>query len=194
MILAAHASDEFNQRLGKAVRAIARETGQALGDNLYALALGGGYGRGEGGVQLIDGEERPYNDLDFCLAVNDKSRVDQAALQAISQSWAPHLGLHVDFSRPLSPEDLRDLPPWLVWKELIEGHIHLAGDKEAFTGRGLAWLKRPLPRVEAAKLLLNRGGGLLWAMRVERGIEPEPDQGFILRNYQKCVLSLARPS
>ena len=31
------------------------------------LALGGGYGRGEGGVRQINGEQRPYNDYDLVL-------------------------------------------------------------------------------------------------------------------------------
>lgn len=190
MILAAHASEAFNQWLGQAVRAITKETRQAMAENLYALVLGGGYGRGEGGVIERGERELPYNDLDFTIVVRDKSRVDQQALAAISSRWAPRLGLHVDFSRPLSPKDLLRLPPWLVWKELIQGHICLAGPEDAFSGTGLVWLDRPLPKVEAAKLLLNRGAGILWALRAAREAEPEPDQGFMVRNYQKCLLAM----
>ncbi|MHB2020670.1 MAG: hypothetical protein ACYCW6_27345, partial [Candidatus Xenobia bacterium] len=40
------------------------------------------------------------------------------------------------------------------------------------------------------RLLLNRGTGLLWAMRVEAGVEPSPDWDFVRRNYYKCALAL----
>jgi hypothetical protein len=39
-------------------------------------------------------------------------------------------------------------------------------------------------------LLLNRGAGLLWALRVLRNIEPSPDPDFVRRNFYKCALAL----
>ena len=44
------------------------------------------------------------------------------------------------------------------------------------------------PATEALRLLLNRGAGLLWALRVARGFEPAPDEDFVRRNYYKCLL------
>ena len=39
--------------------------------NLTALVLGGGYGRGEGGIHMVDGEERVYNDYDFFVLARE---------------------------------------------------------------------------------------------------------------------------
>ena len=51
-------------------------------------------------------------------------------------------------------------------------------------------LRQPLPVIEATRLLLNRGAGLLWAMRVVRGMEKPRDPDFIRRNYYKCILAM----
>src|SRR6266571_2140097 len=42
------------------------------GEKLEAILLGGGYGRGEGGVLKTESDDRPYNDLEFyvCLRGN----------------------------------------------------------------------------------------------------------------------------
>jgi hypothetical protein len=47
-----------------------------------------------------------------------------------------------------------------------------------------------LAPIEATRILLNRGAGLLWAQRILRGHEPAPDPDFIRRNYYKCALAL----
>ena len=47
-----------------------------------AVVLLGGYGRGEGGVELRDGEERPHNNLDFLVigAVSDRALIGRGPL------------------------------------------------------------------------------------------------------------------
>ena len=113
---ASHASREFNERLGEVIGRFTEDTKAALGDNLFALVLGGGYGRSEGGVLVVDGVEKPYNDLDFTLVVRDKRTVPFARLDEISEKYEHEIGIHVDFSRPLSAADVRSLPHWLMSK------------------------------------------------------------------------------
>lgn len=189
-VYAQHASDEFNARLHRVLERLTTDVQQALGDNLIALVLGGGYGRGEGGVVRVNGIEQPYNDLDFALVVKRKRAVPWEVLAVISEKYAAELAIHVDFSRPLTLRDIEHWPHWLMWFDLLNGHIVLAGPSDVLTARAPAALRQPLPVIEATRLLLNRGAGLLWALRVVRGVEPPPDADFVRRNYYKCALAL----
>ncbi len=183
-------SEEFNHRLNDALTRIADRVESDMGPNLVSLILGGGYGRGEGGIVIRDGKEFPYNDLDFTLVVEDKSSVPFERLKAVSDEFAGELGIHVDFSRPLTVRDIRNWPRWMMWHDLVNGHFALKGPPDLLTKNAPADLLAPLPVIEATRLLLNRGAGVLWSLRVARGLEKEPDADFVRRNYYKCALAL----
>ncbi len=183
-------SDEFHRRLEAVLIRMSEDVERALGDNLVALVLGGGYGRGEGAVITTSGREMPYNDLDLTLVVKRKSIVPLDHLHAIGSTYAEELGIHVDFSRPLSLEDIRRWPRWLMWYDLLNGHVVLKGPEDLLSKNAPRSLREPLPPIEATRLLLNRGAGLLWALRVVRCVEEEPDTDFVRRNYYKCALAL----
>ena len=183
-------SAEFNRRLHEVVERIAADAEKTLGDNLVSLILGGGYGRGEGGVQTVDGVEMPYNDLDFTLVVRNKSTVPWSELDAISHRYADELKIHVDFSRPLTLQDIQVWPHWLMWYDLLNGHIVLKGAADILQRHAPFYLKKPLPLIEGTRLLLNRGAGMLWALRILRGAEESSDADFVRRNYYKCALAL----
>lgn len=183
-------SAEFNERLNETLLRIGDEVEQALGNNLVTLVLGGGYGRGEGGLVVKDGKEMPYNDLDLTLVVGRKSTIPGDRLKAIEKKYAKELNIHVDFSRPLTVRDVENWPHWLMWYDLINGYVALKGGQELLASLAPATLKEPLPVIEATRLLLNRGTGLLWAFRVVRKIEDAPDEDFVRRNYYKCSLAL----
>jgi len=166
------------------------EVRRAMGENLVALVLGGGYGRGEGGVLRVSGEEQPYNDLDLVLVVRRKTAVPWDAIRRIQHKYASLTGIEVDFSRPLTVDDIRGWPPTLMWSDLLQGHRVLDGDADILTANAPDLQSDRLMPVEATRLLLNRGAGLLWALYIARGCEPAPDQDFIRRNYYKCALAL----
>ncbi|HRU04138.1 MAG TPA: hypothetical protein P5137_00010 [Candidatus Brocadiia bacterium] len=189
MIYASAGSEAFNAWLDQAVRRVADDAQAALGQNLVALVLGGGYGRGEGGVVVLDGQERPYNDLDFTVIVRRKQGV-AAALAPVSRCGREAAGVEVDFSRPLTEDDVAHWPRWLMWQDLLNGHVVVKGPADILARLAPASLREPLPAIEATRLLLNRGAGLLWAMRVARGCEAAPDSDFVRRNYYKCALAL----
>ncbi len=189
-IYADHGSDGFNVRMHDVSTRIGDAVERALGDNFVALLLGGGYGRGEGGVVRISDVEQPYNDLDYTLIVKQKNRVPWDKLNHISEEFEEEIHIDVDFSRPLTLQDIRNWPHWLMWYDLLNGHIVTKGDGDVLTANAPAALKSPLRPIEATRLVLNRGAGLLWALRVVRGTEPEPDKDFIRRNYYKCILAM----
>ena len=189
MIYAKDASPTFNTRLDGALRRLADDVRHALGDDLLALILGGGYGRGEGGVVTVAGEERPYSDLDlFLLTRSGRPLGDKLA--AVAERAERELGVEVDFSRPLTLADVRRWPPRLMWRELLDGHVVLSGPDDILTANAPESLQRPLPAIEATCLLLNRGACLLWAWRVARDVEPAPDADFVRRNDFKLRLAL----
>lgn len=183
-------SKAFNERLQNALTRIADRVESEMGDNLVSLILGGGYGRGEGGIILRNGMEMPYNDLDFTLVVKNKSSVPWDRLNVTRNEFAKELGIHVDFSRPLTVADIKNWPCWLMWFDLLNGHVVLKGPDNLLREQAPDALKRPLPAIEGTRLLLNRGAGVLWSLRIVRNVENEPDEDFVRRNYYKCALSL----
>lgn len=160
----------------------------ALGDDLVALVLGGGYGRGEGGVVRDGGRERPYNDLDLFVIARTRDGV-AARLAPIAARFEHRLGIAVDFSRPQRPADVARWEPRLMWHDLVSAHTVLAGPADALLRLAPLSVFRAPPPVEASRLLINRGAGLIWALRVARGVESAPDPEFVRRNAAKAMLS-----
>jgi len=187
---AVHASDEFNNRLGKTIDNIAEDCRKTLQDNLCALILGGGYGRSEGAVVKKSGTEMPYNDFDFTIIVKNPEKIPEGTLKKISEKYEPILKIDVDFSRPLTIKDVQNWPHILMWQELLNGHIVFEGPEDILEKNAPANLRDPLPVIEASKLTLNRGAGLLWAILCEQGIEKLPDKDFIRKNYYKSALAI----
>jgi hypothetical protein len=182
------ATDEFNRLLLDELDRLGRMVREALGDNLVCLALGGGYGRGEGAVCKASGGEKPYNDLDLFLVVRDTRNLK--GLDNVRRHFEARLGIEVDFSRPLTPRQVAALPHTLMWHDLMRGHLVLWGDEDFFQKTAPSRLLSVPPAGEAARLLLNRGVGLLWAERVLKGLSPAPDDDFVRRNFFKAALAL----
>lgn len=187
---AEHGSDAFNDSLESAVADLAADVRAALGNRLVALVLGGGYARAEGGVANVNGREQAYNDLDFTLIVDRKPFDSEKFLAPISAKYGQRLGIDVDFSRPLTLDDIRRWPHWLMWTDLLCGHRVIAGDEGVLTDNAPAVLRESPPLIEATRLLLNRGAGLLWSLRIRRGLDKPHDADFVRRNLHKCVLAM----
>ena len=187
MSLAPLASPSFNDWLQAQLQELGKDCQAALGTALWALVLGGGYGRGEGGVVIHQGQERPYNDIDLFLLV--RRRPPAGSLAPLSRAYHERLGVDVDFSRPYRQRDVAQWPSCQMFYDLVRGHQVLAGDtdwvKQTST---LCWLSPP--ELEASRLLLNRGAGLLWALRVQGGLEAPPDSDFARRNLFKLWQAL----
>jgi hypothetical protein len=185
MRYAAHASPRFNDWLEGRLGHLARELAGAVGSDLLAVVLAGGYGRGEGGVQVQGGVERPYNDLDLFVVLQGARRWPHGTLERLARLRAPEFGVPVDVGRPLTLVEIARWPAWLMWHELLHGHVVLHGAADILTRTASAAAWGPPPAIEATRLLLNRGAGLLWAFRVARGLERPPDPDFVRRNRYK---------
>ena len=173
----------------------------ALGvPKLQGVVLGGGYGRGEGGVWGSGDGERGTaalsNDLDFFAVTEEGAShaeiaVIGAALVPVARRWTERLGVDVDFT-VRTPWRLRHDQARVMIQELIHGYFDVAGRKGAEMFKGIE-VRPPsaFPWSEAVRLLVNRGVGLLLAheqMSPETSNDQRPTTNFVLRTINKCIL------
>jgi len=174
------------------VIAVALAVPESVG--IVAVILGGGYGRGEGGVFIgSDGQPRPYNDFDLFVLTDGLSRVRRKRLDsALREAMEPlnkELGLHVDFGPAVERSALSGLPFTMMWQELKKGHQVLYGPRDALAALPERDMSA-LPLEEGAKLLLNRGTGLWLAKdKLDAGLPYADDDDFAVRNIWKAVLA-----
>ena len=68
---------------------------------LHALLLGGGYGRGEGGVLKTSAGDKPYNDLEFYVFLRGNrllnTRRFRGPLDDLGRRLSRDAGLHLEF-------------------------------------------------------------------------------------------------
>lgn len=157
--------------------------------HLRAVILGGGYGRGEGGVLHTSSGSRLYNDLDFFVFsegadVKNAGRIN-SALKELSDRWEKRLGIAVDFGPVKNLNSLRRVGHTLMFQELLRGWKPVWGNADL-----QKWIPHldvsELPYSEAVRLLLNRGMGLAFAGEYLKKGRNDPD--FIVRNMNKAIL------
>lgn len=185
-----HGSEQFDQYLHQILKELSLEAVEAVGSNLLAIVLTGGYGRSEGGIVVENGIEKPYNDLDLVPIIESYDYELNDKLMPVSQKYAEKLNIHVDFSRPLTPSMIKNLPHKLMWQDVLNGHIVLYGDQEIFKANMPSYMKKPLPVIEASHLLLNRGAGLIWSTAILEGHIKKEEDDFVRRNYYKAALAI----
>lgn len=152
-----------------------------------ALVLGGGYGRGEGGVMPLDHGVGFSNDLDYFLF--DDTPVAEPLLQwcrAIEREESERLGIDVEI-KCLRREAIGNPNDSMMFADLVAGHIVVAGEAEFLTSLVPTLDFTQLPAEEATRLLWNRGSGVFFAKcRLERRAEV----AYVIRNHAKLKLAL----
>jgi len=179
--------------LARTVPEIAAEAGSSGIPELAGICLGGGYGRGEGGVYRDSGGvPHLYNDLDFFVFTDAASRRRRREidlrLEPVAHRWTEALGVDVDFGPAKNIGSLRRVARTLMYQELKHGYWQVWGEKDVLASLPAIGAEE-LPSLEGARLLLNRGMGLLLA--AEHPSESPEDVNFILRNLNKAVLGSA---
>jgi hypothetical protein len=161
---------------------------------LEAVVLGGGYGRGEGGVLSTPLGDRPYNDLEFYVFVRNNRLVSDwrysAALRELGERLSSHAGLHVEFKIETAAR-LRQGQVSMYNYDLVAGHRVIIGIGVCF--QGCEHLLRPerIQPVEATRLLFNRCTGLLLARDFLKRDALTADQAdFVVRNLAKAQLAV----
>ena len=203
---------KMDRLVAETIKAMGAEIDSLRVPRLQGVVLGGGYGRGEGGVRSCElrvssfelggergegkAEEALSNDLDFFAVTEEGASAAEiaaigTALEPVSRRWTERLGVDVDFT-VRTPWRLRHDQVRVMIQELIHGYFDVAGKKGSEMFRGIE--DRPpsaFPWSEAVRLLVNRGVGLLLAherMQSETANCQPPTTNFILRNINKCIL------
>lgn len=165
------------------------ERDPALVANVEALVLGGGYGRGEGGVLVnADGSEELFNDLDYFLFAQDpQDAALRAAVRAMEADGTAQLGIDVDvkierIAALPAPEDS------MMIYDLAAGHVVVYGDADHLTNRWPQPDASRIPLIEVSRLLWNRGTGLYFAA-CRIGEADEGERRFVERNHAKFKLA-----
>ncbi len=161
---------------------------------LEAVLLGGGYGRGEGGVLRTPAGDKPYNDLEFyvCLRGNRhlNEKIHGQALHVLGEILTPQAGLEVEF-KITSLREIAASPVSMFSYDLVAGHRWLVGDESLLADCAHHRAAERIPLAEATRLLMNRASGLLFAReRLLRASFTPGDADFTARNIAKAQLAL----
>ena len=152
-----------------------------------SLVLGGGYGRGEGGVMKTGGQLGFSNDLDYFLFNPNPANPELLAwAKGIERDETERLGIDVEI-KSLSEDSIGDPRGSMMFSDLIAGHVVVAGEA-AFLLDLVA--KLDFSRIgaeEATRLLWNRGSGLFFA---GCKMHQNDQLGFVIRNHAKAKLAL----
>ncbi len=162
---------------------------------LDALLLGGGYGRGEGGVLTTPAGDQPYNDLEFYVFLRGNRHLNELRfhrpLEVLGQILTPQAGVDVDF-KIASFEEFTAAPVSMFSYDLVSGHRRLLGPDNLFETCVHHLAPEHIPLAEAARLLMNRCSGLLFAReRLDRNSRfTAADADYVRRNIAKASLAL----
>jgi rhamnosyltransferase len=163
-------------------------------NKLEALVLGGGYGRGQGGVLKNNSSDAPYNDLEFYVFLRGNRVLNErkfhASLEELGERLSGLAGLHIEFKVD-SLKRLRRSPVTMFSYDLVSGHRIFFGGENVFNGCEHHLDAAQIPPAEATRLLFNRCTGLLLAKQLlkKREFTPE-DADFVGRNLAKAKLAL----
>lgn len=162
---------------------------------LEAVLLGGGYGRGEGGVLRGATDDRPYNDLEFYVLLRGNRHVNEfryhRRLEVLGEILTPLADVEIEF-KITSVAELAARPASMFSYDLFAGHRTLWADAAAHGLPGCDHHRDPaqIPASEATRLLMNRCSGLLFA---HARLETEPftlaAADFVRRNLAKVQLA-----
>jgi len=151
------------------------------------LLLGGGYGRGEGGVLRTDQGDQPYNDLDFYVFMPGTHWLNEKchgrALHQAGEELTSIAGIEVEFKIESLARIRRALVSMFSY-DLLAGHKWIKGDDSLLRGCEHHLHAENIPLHEGARLLLNRCSGLLFATDSGQSAD------FIRRNIAKAQLAL----
>lgn len=159
-----YGSAELEARITALVAEAAGVMRAVLSPKEYRAALLiGGYGRGEGGVEVIDGIEHPHNNLDFLVITVSTSKDTREALrQRLLEALLPvalKCGIEIDLST-IDAWKLRMSASLVIWYDMRFGHKTVLGDSSLVPSLRHFRADR-IPAWDVRNLLVNRGTLLL---------------------------------
>ena len=161
---------------------------------IHALVLGGGYGRGEGGVLKTETGDKPYNDLEFYIIHSGSDlfaeKLYGAKIHHVAAELTALAGIEVEF-KLLSIKKLQESQVTMFYYDLVAGHRQIYGSESWLAGCDQHRSAHRIPLYEATRLLMNRCSGLLFSQeKLSRANFTADDADFVGRNLAKAKLAL----
>ncbi|WPJ96830.1 hypothetical protein SH580_03810 [Coraliomargarita algicola] len=153
-----------------------------------AIVLGGGYGRGEGGI-ASDAKGAPafFNDLDYFIFTNEPGNVVlNDAVQQWEREESERLGIDVE-GKCLPRTDLEATPGSMMFFDLVTAHTQIMGPKDYLAPFLPLAQAESIAVIEATRLLWNRGSGLFFA---KADLAAGQNLSVVHRNQAKAKLAL----
>lgn len=127
--------------------------------DIKCLYMLGGYGRGEGGVVIVNGQERPHNNFDLMLVANevraDKAKKMKVQMDEALQELIERIGIGIDTS-VINASKLRSSACRIIWYDMKFGHKMLLGSNDIIMSCSQFNIRK-IPAWDARNLLVNRG-------------------------------------
>lgn len=186
-------SDELERHLSQVCGSVREQVQRGIPESkLQGLMLGGGYGRGEGGVLRSPEGDLPYNDMEFYVCMRGLPWINERrygrVLEEVGEQLSGKAGLHVEF-KIISLESLRKGRISMFSYDLIMGHRWLIGNDSLLAGCEHHKQAKAIPMSEAARLMMNRCSGLLFSKaRLETDPFDLERADFVGRNLAKAEL------
>jgi len=151
------------------------------------LVLGGGYGRGEGGVMTFSPTPAFSNDLDYFLFHETPASSELIKwAREIERAESALLDIDVEI-KTMKPSGIGDPTGSMMFSDLVAGHIPVAGDASFLKAMAGTLDFSKIGSTEATRLLWNRGSGLFFS---RCRIPDQREMGFVIRNHAKVKLAL----
>jgi hypothetical protein len=153
-----------------------------------AIVLGGGYGRGEGGIaEGVGGRPVFFNDLDYFIFTEEPNH---PALNEMVHQWeqseSAWMGIDVE-GKCLPKSDLKATPGSMMFFDLVSAHTQIMGPSDYLAEFLPLADPQTIEPIEATRLLWNRGSGLLFA---KADLAVGENLSVVHRNQAKAKLAL----
>jgi hypothetical protein len=182
-----------SDRLEAEIADILRRAGDVICSRVAAgerrtLALIGGYGRGEGGVERRGAIERIHNNLDLLLVLERPPRPGlQGELDAALEPLRARHEVGIDLG-VITARALRRSPCLVMWYDARHGHRTVRGDPGFLPSLRHLTSEAILPD-DVRDLLVNRGTLLVINDAVlERGTPDQARRRALLRHAAKAII------
>ena len=191
-------SGKVDNYVGEKINLIVDEIKKKI-PGLYAIIVMGGFGRGEGAVEIVNKKPRMINDFD--LYIITKKQISDDYLEKLAAKCSKKIGVggiahpegfekeynfkdffHIDI-HCLPKGKLKYLPPTIRYYEMKHSAMVIYGDKKIVNE--LPKIKK-IPKPEALRVIMNRMVLLLMASSPEFIKNPElmtKDQKGIMAYY-----------
>lgn len=157
-------------------------------DDVVAILLNGGFGKGEGSVKRVNNHVIPLNDYDI-VVITRRPHKSSSFHSDILDNFAESLGIHLDidlFWMPL----LRFVSKRLFWYDVKFGSKVIYGDEKAIRFIPINYGDNPPPD-EGLRLLFHRMAGLIEffdPLYIEDGCNQRQSE-LIIYNSIKAILA-----